>query len=253
MKLIEIYNKIIKESLSQESVKDFYDRFNNKRKSTFLIDHFKNPNFELRLTHEGGVKVDDACGMYNRCETNTFNFISNKVKNGDHRYFPVSGWAFMESTTYFEHFWVYDAVNDLFLDVTPMHDGKLAYAYGGVINKDINDEIVNAEKFSDVKFLLGKHFTSLYADFIDNESNPKLNSYVAKDNHEEQLFDFIENSSKYSELSYLIKSTNSYSIKELRLLIPKLKEMMYNVRNNKEYVMYDKLIKQIETISSVRF
>jgi hypothetical protein len=154
----------------------------------------------------------------------------------------------LESTGYFEHFWVYDVVNDLFLDVTPMRDNTLPYAYGGVINKNINDDIAKADSYQDIKFLLGKAGHSLYANYETNQSNPILDNPTQTNSDEERLFKFIEDSPKYQELNDFIKTNNTYSIEELKAQIPKLTQKMETVRTNREWDYFGKLIKQINTL-----
>lgn len=249
-----LIRKLLKEELNgyRESPEDFYHRFKEAQNgSTFLDDSFRNPDFEFRLTHEGGVRAHKYdCGMRNKCETNTFNFIRGRVINDDHRYYPVSGWAFMESTTFFEHFWVYDAVNDLFLDVTPMHDNQLPYAYGGVINKNINDEIKNADSYQDVKFLLGKVGSSLFHKFKDKPSNLKLGSFEdGTSNGDSKLFNYISKTPAYSDLNQFIKDYNISDTSELKNYLGKLKDLQLTVRSNREYDYFGKLIKQIQSLA----
>lgn len=243
--------KLIKQKLregleKQESLKDFYDRFKKTNENpNFLENNFKNPEFELRLTSEGGVKKMETCySEKNRCETNTFNIIKQYVKNDDHRYFPVSGWIFLDSTSYYEHFWVYDAVNNLFLEVTPLD--KLGYAYGGVINKNINNEILNAEKYSDVRFLLGKTGHSLYQKHIDNDSKPKLDRYnQSEQTYDEKLFNYINKTPEYESLKIFVNSEGIDNLVDLQRTLPKLKELQSNTRNNRDYDYFDLIIKQI--------
>jgi hypothetical protein len=212
------------EILSEENLKGFYNRFKETNSNpNFIEQHFKNTNFELRLVSEGGVKfIDFGQSERNRCETNSFKFIKKMIDSNDHRYYPVSGWAFMESTTYFEHFWVYDAVNDMFIDISPL-EGKYPYAYGGVINKNINDEIMNAESVFDVSFFKGKAASSLYASCETSPSNPKLDSYkTSSDSYDSRLFKFISTNPKYSDLNKLIQGANVSNLEDLKTLIPDL-------------------------------
>lgn len=249
----EKIKRLLREGLNKETLKNFYDRFKETNSNpTFLSNNFKNPNFELRLVSEGGVKfVDFDKGERNKCETNTFSFVKAMVEANDHRYYPVSGWAFMKSTTYFEHFWVYDAVNDMFIDVTPL-EGEHPYAYGGVINKMINDDIMNADSVFDVSFFRGKTTSSLYANCETNVSNPKLDSHKhSKDSYESKLFKYIANTSKYSDLNNLIQSSNISSLEDLKRVLPDLKNSMINSRNNRDFDLFNKLIQQINVINNI--
>jgi hypothetical protein len=253
--------RVIQEEISKvlsekETVNQFYDRFkeNNKDKLNFdfLDDSFRNPDFELRLTHNGGVKyVDNDWCDYNKCETNTFKFIKHKVSQDDHRYFPVSGWMFGESATnYIEHFWIYDAVNNLYLDITPMKSGKMPYAYGGVINKNINNEILDAKTVWDVNFLKGKAMDSLYDS--DKESNLKLNNFKSNEvQGDEALFRYIHSSPEYKDLSNLIGTRKINTIDELKPIADNLKKLKDASRpspSSREVDLFDKLINQINAL-----
>jgi hypothetical protein len=250
MKLKTIVESIVKEYLNEENDKEtleqFYKRFKIKNpNSDFLENNFRNPNFRLELVHDGNVKIKKYhCSLPNRCETNTFNFIKDMVTLNNHRYYPVSGWAFLDSTSYFEHFWVYDAIEDIFIDVTPMGD-DLPYAYGGVINFKINNDIKNAKEFNEIPFLLGKVSFSLYHKYMDNKPNPKL----VKSNNKKDILDYIHSNEEYSELSDLIKNDNRIqNLEDLKKLLPKLKDNQLNTRNNREYDLYEKIINQIKSI-----
>ena len=245
-----VIKKLLRENLERETLNGFYNRFKQTNSNpNFLDNNFKNPDFELRLVNEGGVKfINFGQGEKNKCETNSFKFIKQMVMSNDHRYYPVSGWAFMKSTTYFEHFWVYDAVNDMFVDVTPL-EGEYPYAYGGVINKNINDEILNAKSVFDIDFFKGKVASSLYASCEANKSNPKLDSFkTSGDSYESRLFNYISKTEKYSELNKFIQDNNINSVTELKSLLPRLEDKMMSVRNNREYNLYNTLIDQIKAL-----
>jgi hypothetical protein len=230
-------------SNNKETIEEFIQRFEveNPNKK-FLEHHLKVPNFIIYLTHDGNIKFKKySCSLPNKCEINTFNFIKDKVKINNHRYYPVSGWAFMESTSYFEHFWVYDAIEDVFLDVTPMN-GDLPYAYGGVINYNINDEILNAKNYNDIPFLLGKVGHSLYKNYQNDEILP-----ISKKQNKD-IFNFISKSDKYKDLSIFVKDNNIIDMKDLKSYLHKLKDKRMTVRNNREYDYYTNLIQQIENL-----
>lgn len=248
MNISDIINKTIlqylnEEKTSKETIEGFIDRFkleNNNPK--FLENHLKIPNFRLELTHDNNVKIKKYNrALPNKCETNTFNFIKDMVKINNHRYYPVSGWAFLESTTYFEHFWVYDGIEDNFLDITPM--GKeLPYAYGGVINFNINDDILNAEQYNEIPFLLGKVGHSLYSKHQKNKTLP----IMKKKNLD--VFSFINKSEKYEDLSKFINDNNIESVEELKHFLIILENKRNAVRNNNEWDYYSNLIQQIENL-----
>lgn len=238
-------------SENTESVEDFYHRHNDLRQGNeFLSQCFKNPKFEFRLAHNGGViHYDNPIGMFNKCETNTFNFIKNRLENDDGRFYPVAGFAFTETTGHFEHFWVYDEVRDLFIEVTPFIGGdKLSYGYGGIINKNINQDILNAKTYQDIDFLKGKTHYWIGRGLEDNEVRVDKPNYVKSDKSEdEMLFDFIRTNSNYEELSGFI-GNNVSTKKELHQFLPKLQDLQSNVRNNREFNLYGKIMNQINTI-----
>jgi hypothetical protein len=238
--------KILTES-RKETLDEFISRFERESSNPdFISNHLKVPNFRLELTHDGSVRVRDyECSLPNKCETNTYNFIKSMVENNSHRYFPVSGWAFSESATYFEHFWVYDSLEDIFLDVTPM--GKdFPYAYGGVINFDINDDILNSEKYSDIPFLLGKAHHSLYKNYVDRDVNP-----LTKRTNKVDLLDFLKSNPKYKELYIYVSSMGNKidNLEDLKVShLPKLEDARLEVRNNRDWDYYTKIINQIKAL-----
>jgi hypothetical protein len=230
-------------SSKKETVEEFIKRFKveNPNKN-FLNNHLKVPNFKIYLTHDGDIKFKESnCSLPNKCEKNTFNFIKDMVTLDNHRYYPVSGWAFMESTAYFEHFWAYDDMKDIFIDVSPMGNDR-PYAYGGVINFNINDDILNAKDYTEIPFLLGKASHSLYHKYKNNKTLPISKK---KDKH---IFDFINKNKKYKELSEFIDDYNIVDIEHLKSYLSKLKDKLDVVRTNREYDLYSKLIQQIENL-----
>jgi len=248
-----LIKKLLREGLEPESnaeLKAFYDEVNLNH-NNFLLNSFKNPNFELRLTKDGGVKSSPYIyGKSNKCETNVFEFIKEKMWNKIYHYYPVSGWAFLESTTFFEHFWVYDAINDLFLEITPLN-GQPPYAYGGVINKHINKDIYNAKHFYDIEFLKGKAGHSLYHNFQDQESTPKLGKHIASvDSIDTRTFNFIKNSPEYTELAKFLNNEFPHidSVKELEQLKYKLDNKLDTVKSSREWDYFDDLINDIKGI-----
>jgi hypothetical protein len=245
MKLYSLLVETLNESQSSNETKEeFIIRFEkNNSNPNFLKNNFKNPNFRLELTNNGNVKIKKySCSLPNKCETNVFIFIKNMVKINNHRYYPVSGWAFMESTSFFEHFWIYDSMENLFLDITPMTE--LCYAYGGVINFDINDDILKAQKFYDIKFLLGKSDKSLYIDYQDNDSD----TLKVKEKSNSDKFNFIHKNEKYKDLSNFIYDNNIENLENLKSYIHKLKIKQDLVRNNREWDYYNNLIQQITNL-----
>ncbi len=246
MKILSLYKAVLTENVTQ-GVQAFYDRFLSANQNPdFLKNNFRNPDFELRLVSEGGVK-QIRYGRPNKCETNVFEFIQNAMESGNRQYYPVSGWAFMESTSYFEHFWVYDDVEDMFLDVTPVGSGIIAY--GGVVNKEINDDILNAKNFFDIDFLKGKAGSSLYSKHMDKEPQPRLNSFSKKfNNSDEAYFAYIERAPQFAELKAYLQNIHVDSIKDLQRELPKIDRALETIKNSREWMYYEKISSQIRNI-----
>jgi hypothetical protein len=248
MKLLSIYDSILGENTQiTEGIKEFYQRFIEKNQNpNFIKENFRNPDFELRMVSEGGV-IKINYGQSNKCETNTFDFIKEKVKSGINRYFPVSGWVFLPSTTYFEHFWVYDDYEDLFVDITPTKD---IIAYGGVINKTINDDIAKSNNFFDVEFLKGKHHTSLYSKHMDKDATIRLNPYNKKfNNKDEVVFNLINNRDNFLEVkNYISNNPHINTINDLKDELNKLTGLMDKIRNNKEWLLINKIYRDIDRL-----
>jgi len=239
-----LIKKLLRENLRQkeETTEEFYNRFNETNPNKeFLENNFKNPNFELRLTHDGGVEMK-KCGMsnYNKCETNVFKFIQINLKNGIERYYPVKGWAFLNSTTYFEHYWIYDEVTNLFLEITPLDSNKLPYAYGGVIYKDINDEILNANSITTLRFGANDSY----------DDNPSVPDFDIKTVKKDNLFNYVMTNNTYSDLKNFINSYDNKitSIEGIKNLINPLEVLQDNARVNSQFNYYTKLIKQIRLL-----
>lgn len=247
----ELIKKMLKESIDKtESTQEFYNRFKQTNTNPeFLNDNFKNPDFQLRMTSDGGVKLFDfKYAESNRCETNVFNFIKSMMRKNIHRYYPVSGWCFMKSTTYFEHFWVYDEVSDMFLDVSPISEGKPLYAYGGVVNMGINDDILRANEFSDIEFLKGKVSSSLYSNHIDKDSSPNLDPRKGMEGDEDSLFKYVMTNKNYEEVQWFFGHTNVNSIEGLKNGLGSLKNFRDSARNNRDYDKANLAISKIESL-----
>jgi len=250
-----LIKKLLRESLklreNVESRKDFFERFKLKNSNpSFIEDSFKNPEFDFRLSNGGGVVSHNyRSGMRNKCERNVFNFIKNTARNSN-RYYPVSGWGFLQSTTYFEHFWVYDSLKDLYIELTPMENEQngMLYGYGGVINKEINDDILKAENFFDVDFLRGKSSQSLFKNFSDKETN--INSISDRSNTPD-LFDLIKSHQGYTELKKFIDSEGITSVDELKGEVRRIKNVMDTVRSSREYNFFENLLKQIQSLNDL--
>lgn len=142
-----------------EWAKAHMDNINQKR-GGLLTKVIDNPNFVYSLPKN---VLNTDYGQPNRCETNVYNFIKNKLQVGETNFYPVGGFIF-EGTTYMpiEHWWVYDVNSNKHIDVTPTHPDAQVRFYAGVINKDIQDEIANTKNFYDVDFFKGGNVENWY-------------------------------------------------------------------------------------------
>lgn len=98
-----------------------------------------------KMNYEGG-------GLPHLCDTNTFNYIKEKLNEGKTNYYPVGGCWFMHKGEYmYEHRWVYDKDKNLYIEPSPILDEKPT-CYAGIINFEINDEIKNSNDVSEIKW-----------------------------------------------------------------------------------------------------
>jgi hypothetical protein len=134
-------------------------------------------------------------------------------------------------------------MHDEFIDITITSD--LPYAYGGVINKNINDLILKADKYNEVKFLLGKTENSLYNNYSNNITVPKLTNIKNS-----ITLDFIHRNPNYTDLSKFINSSlHIKSIEDLTKILPNLEQLLQNCKNNREFTYYDNIIEQIKNLN----
>lgn len=89
----------------------------------------------------------DPNSVSNACETNVFKFI----KNNSDEYYPVAGWLIYYGVA-IEHFWLYKKSDNKFYDITPLRDRQYPLGYIGLIDKNINDDIVKANSVWDLEF-----------------------------------------------------------------------------------------------------
>jgi hypothetical protein len=114
-----------------------------------------------------GNKVKkNLCGEPNKCETNTWSFIKEKLEQGETNFYPVGGYMFIgQNLNAIEHWWVYDSDSKQFLEVTP-GEGVNPRCYAGIINTQIQNEILNSKYFYDIDFFKGGHIYSKYIKYI---------------------------------------------------------------------------------------
>lgn len=163
----DLYSKILREVLNEygfadispEQFKKAYISKINEKRGDLITKGEKSDHFHFLLNEE--VKKENY-GVPNKCETNTFNYIKDKLEDGKNNFFPVGGFGFDGPNLWpVEHWWVYDKSNDKFIEVTPLQ-GDPFRCYAGVINFDINEEIKEAEHFYDVDFFKGGHVQHTY-------------------------------------------------------------------------------------------
>lgn len=119
----------------------------------------RNPNFRFELKRDV-LKI--TYGQPNRCETNAYNFVKEKLQNGETSFYPVGGFTFQGPNFWpLEHWWVYDKQANKFLEVTPL-EPDVFRAYAGIINTDIQEEILNSRNVFDIDFFKGGNVQRLY-------------------------------------------------------------------------------------------
>lgn len=127
----------------------------NEKRDNLIEKGEKNKDFYFLLKTE--VKKENF-GRPNKCETNTWEYIREKLAEGKDNFFPVGGFGF-EGPNLFpvEHWWVYDKSANKHIEVTPLHPEGEFRCYAGVVNFNINDDIAQSTYFHDVDFLKGGH------------------------------------------------------------------------------------------------
>ena len=158
-----IIKQLLREGLFDEIPdEDFIRAYTNKINSTYdnlLIKGERNKGYQFIL---GNKIINNPIGDYNKCETNVFNFIKESLLNNESKYFPVGGFAFVNKTLFpVEHWWVYDSEKNVHIDVTPMN-GEPVRCYAGIINTEIQDQILNAKIIWDVDFFKGGYVQHNY-------------------------------------------------------------------------------------------
>lgn len=155
-KIKETIDRILSESIAEINSKQKQDYYNqiNQKYDDLLIKAVNNSNFVFLLTDE--MNNMDYFGDYNKCETNVFNFIKSKLQDGYNQYFPVGGFlhSLRNNLHPVEHYWVYDKKLNKHIEVTPI-SGSEPTCYSGIINFDINNQILKAKNHYDVDFFKG--------------------------------------------------------------------------------------------------
>jgi hypothetical protein len=162
-----IIKRLLREGLFDGiSDQDFINAYVNKINKTsdnLLIKGQKNPNYVFLLSKD--VKYQ-PCGDPNKCETNAWAFVKERINEGLDYFFPVGGFGFEGPNLWpVEHWWVYDSKEKIHIEITPLHGNEKFRCYAGIINLDINDEIAKSNKFYDVDFFKGGNVFLKYFKF----------------------------------------------------------------------------------------
>jgi len=151
--LLELYN------VDPEDFRKAYKWKINKEYDNLIEKGEKSKNFHFILSTE--IKKE-PCGQANKCETNSWAFVKDKLEKGEDYWYPVGGFGFEGKNLFpVEHWWVYNKKSNEFIEITPLQ-GEAFRCYAGVINFDINDEIEESKKFHDIDFFKGGHVQHKY-------------------------------------------------------------------------------------------
>jgi hypothetical protein len=134
-----------------EWISAYTNKINNLRHN--LLSNVKdNPDYVF-LLGKNVIKLN--YGEFNKCETNTYKFIKEKLLSGEDFYYPVGGFGFEgKELVPIEHWWCYNAQTKQFLDVTPCV-GEDFRCYAGIINYELNNDIKMTNNVFDVDFFKG--------------------------------------------------------------------------------------------------
>jgi hypothetical protein len=132
--------------------KSFTDKINDLR-NDLLVNVSKQPKYKLLFNQDITYK---PIGNKNKCETNVYLFIKEKLSKGMHHFYPMGGYMFVGNFTPIEHWWIYDQKNNEYLEITPI-GSETAKCYAGIINFDIQNDILNSNNVFDVNFFKGGH------------------------------------------------------------------------------------------------
>ncbi len=143
-----------------EQTKQKYIETINQNYNGLLEKYIANPNgFVFLLPHD--IEYS-RLGQPNKCEQNTFEYTKRYLEKNLIVY-PVGGFMFFGNTLHpIEHYWAYNPRKDQFIDVTPVKDVHQIKCYIGVVNKNINEQILKTEKYFDVPFFKGGYVESNY-------------------------------------------------------------------------------------------
>lgn len=81
----------LKKILQEISNDQTYAEFINRKHDGLLEKVSKHKNYQFILQKD---IEDGKCGIANRCETNAYEYIKQKLEEGEDYYFPVGGFMF---------------------------------------------------------------------------------------------------------------------------------------------------------------
>lgn len=141
--------------ISRETWVSAYTKKINELYDNLITKGQNNPNFEFIL---GDEITYNPSGQPNKCETNAFNFVKENLDG----FYPVGGFMFVNQSLWpVEHWWVYDIKGKKHIEITPLGDER-PRCYAGIINPNIQQKILSANKFYDVDFFKGGHVQHTY-------------------------------------------------------------------------------------------
>lgn len=156
-----------------------WDSKNNlKKRQKLYQESFTNDIYDLNLSKDKEKMFDkmitndfiflykddvlyNPIGEEGKCELNVYNLI----KKYPDRYYPVAGYMIQERSSFVEHWWVFDKEYKKHVEITPLYGNGENWLTGyiGIINKDINNEIVESPKFDYApEFLKGDYIYFKY-------------------------------------------------------------------------------------------
>lgn len=154
--ILKEYFDFSENNLEKEYIRKINDKYNN-----LIAKAEVHNNFSFLLAKN----INNLeCGQENKCETNSFDFVKQKMENGEDYYYPVGGYYFwFSSFTPIEHWWIYDAKNKKHLEISPLGANKKnIMCYAGIINYSIQKDISKAKSPFEIDFFKGGHVHNNY-------------------------------------------------------------------------------------------
>ena len=101
--VLKEYFDFSENNLEKEYMRKINDKYNN-----LIAKAEVHNNFSFLLAKN----INNVeCGQENKCETNSFDFVKQKMENGKDYYYPVGGYyLWFSSLSQIEHWWVLNKV-----------------------------------------------------------------------------------------------------------------------------------------------